>query len=664
MSLEVIYQNVRGLRTKIDEFNYSLLASNADLVCVTETWLNSQFLDAELAASNYNILRRDRNYALSNSTAGGGCLVAYRNNLMVERLPEYETDLGLVEDLWLKVKLSDSYLHVCVIYMTPRAPIGSYVEHLGKVRDCVVDADSSSHFLLLGDYNLRNILWMTTTPFNTPTIIDNSPQSEELLDAIEFCNFKQLNSVVNVNEVILDLVLSNCPSDMIQVDRLRYFLQPEDGHHPSLQIKMNMNVQYVQEGQIRKYNFRRANYEAINAELLEMDWNILNELGANEALRYLYARLNDLIDRYTPRSLFRGQYPTWYSRDLINLIRAKERARRKFKRTNENSDLLVYTSLRARSKTLISDNYKAFLNFIQGNISINMKLFWSFTKGKRQTNTYPTEISYGDVKSSDPSTMCQMFSEYFQTTYASPDGNVLNANVNTIRAQNSPTDFDAIHISPRDVEAILDGLDENKNGGPDGIPNLFVKRTSKNLSFPLSLIFNKSLNTGIFPEQLKTALVTPIHKKDSRSAVTNYRPVCLLNVFSKVFERLVHDSLQHFFVDRLDVNQHGFVKNKSTLTNLSQYVEYISSNLDAGYEVHAIYTDFSKAFDSVNFDILLEKLGSIGVGGNMLNWFRSYLSERHLRVAFAGYRSHSHHPPVFHRGQYWVHYSSTSSLMT
>lgn len=171
MSLEVIYQNVRGLRTKINEFNYSLLASNADLICVTETWLNV-----------YSVLRRDRNYALSNSSVGGGCLVAY---LMVERLPEYENALNLVEDLWLRVKLSDSYLYVCVIYMTPKAPTCSYVEHLKKVRDCVVESDSLSQFLVLGDYNLPNILWSIPTPFNMPTVINSSPHSHTRFQAVQ-----------------------------------------------------------------------------------------------------------------------------------------------------------------------------------------------------------------------------------------------------------------------------------------------------------------------------------------------------------------------------------------------------------------------------------------------------------------------------------------------
>lgn len=197
--------------------------------------------------------------------------------------------------------------------------------------------------------------------------------------------------------MILDLVLSNCPNDTIQVGRLKYFLQPEDIHHPALQVNMDTNPQYVQERQFRKYNFRRANYEAINVELEAVDWSILNDMGANEALNVLYAKFNELIERFTPKTLFKKQYPTWYNRELILLIKAKERARRKYIRTNDSLDFHHYTSLRERSKILISECHRSFLGFLQNNISSNMKLFWSFSKGKRQSNTYPTEISYGAV---------------------------------------------------------------------------------------------------------------------------------------------------------------------------------------------------------------------------------------------------------------------------
>lgn len=138
MSLDIIYQNVRGLRTKTNEFNACLLSSNADIVCVTESWLNAGFFDAELTVGPYQIFRSDRNYANSGTTVGGGCLVAYKNGLAMERLPELETDLNLIEDMWLRLKLVDSFLYICVTYISAGAPIGHYIDHFNKIRDCLV----------------------------------------------------------------------------------------------------------------------------------------------------------------------------------------------------------------------------------------------------------------------------------------------------------------------------------------------------------------------------------------------------------------------------------------------------------------------------------------------------------------------------------------------
>lgn len=265
MSVSIVYQNVRGLRTKLNDFNSCLLNCDADIVCITETWLNQNILNAELSSGDYEIIRRDRNYARSNTTVGGSCLIACRNGLSVERIPEFETILDVVEDLWIKVKLTDSFLYVCVTYIRPNAPLVQYTEHLDKIKDCILSLDTSSKFLILGDYNMPHISWNLSTP---TTLLINSAHSEELLNTIEFCNFNQFNNVTNINGKILDLVLSNLPLESVKLRRLQYFKQPEDNYHPALQIDLNLDIQYVIERRIRKYNFRKD----------EIDWNVLNAL--------------------------------------------------------------------------------------------------------------------------------------------------------------------------------------------------------------------------------------------------------------------------------------------------------------------------------------------------------------------------------------------------
>lgn len=107
MALEVLYQNVRGLRTKSDCFSLSLLSLNADVVCTTETWLNSDYLSTEYVVDNYQCFRRDRNFSISGTNRGGGCLIAVKNNIRVERLYNFETNLARMEDIWIKITLFD-----------------------------------------------------------------------------------------------------------------------------------------------------------------------------------------------------------------------------------------------------------------------------------------------------------------------------------------------------------------------------------------------------------------------------------------------------------------------------------------------------------------------------------------------------------------------------
>lgn len=107
----------------------------------------------------------------------------------------------MVED-----QLTDSFLYICLTYIKPQAPIGQFIEHFNKVKDCILSLDDSARILILGDYNLRNIIWNIPPSSSSPLILNTCPRSEGLLTMIDFCNFNQINSVLNHNGVILDLV--------------------------------------------------------------------------------------------------------------------------------------------------------------------------------------------------------------------------------------------------------------------------------------------------------------------------------------------------------------------------------------------------------------------------------------------------------------------------
>ena len=155
---------------------------------------------------------------------------------------------------------------------------------------------------------------------------------------------------------------------------------------------------------------------------------------------------------------------------------------------------------------------------------------------------------------------------------------------------------------------------------------------------PLKIIFQLSINSGIFPDQFKKTLIFPIHKNGNNREVTNYRPIAILSAIEKVFEKIVYNSLYQFISPKLSSSQHGFLKGKSTVTNLLEQTTYLFEALDQRTQVDVLFADMSKGFDKVN---LLQKLSIFGVGGNLLKWIKSYLTDRPSQVVFNGSRSNT-----------------------
>jgi len=130
-------------------------------------------------------------------------------------------------------------------------------------------------------------------------------------------------------------------------------------------------------------------------------------------------------------------------------------------------------------------------------------------------------------------------------------------------------------------------------------------------------------------------------KKGDKSIASNYRPVSLTSICGKIMESIIRDKLvEHLTSQKLLFNnQHGFLKNKSCLTNLLEFMEFLTSKYDDGNALDIIYLDFSKAFDKVPKNKLLKKAETLGISGNVLNWLKNWLSDRRQRVVINGWAS-------------------------
>ena len=154
-------------------------------------------------------------------------------------------------------------------------------------------------------------------------------------------------------------------------------------------------------------------------------------------------------------------------------------------------------------------------------------------------------------------------------------------------------------------------------------------------------ICNLSLTEGIFPDQLKLANVIPLYKSDDPMLFNHYRPVSLLCVLSKIFEKVMYSRLLDFLETFKIIydNQFGFRKRRSTYMALIILMDKITKSLENGEFIIGVFLDFSKAFDTVNHDVLLQKLHHYGIRGSALKWFQSYLSDRQQYVTYNGEES-------------------------
>ena len=207
--------------------------------------------------------------------------------------------------------------------------------------------------------------------------------------------------------------------------------------------------------------------------------------------------------------------------------------------------------------------------------------------------------------------------------------------------------------TPDEVMKIINILDGKKSGDIFNISPDLVKLNAQVVAQILSIIFNISIREGCFPSDMKPAKILPMHKGDSVLSVGNYRPISLLPIFSKIFERLYNRLIEFITENKiLSELQFGFQKNKST----EQAVTSILSTLDAAKSKnnssYCIFLDFAKAFDTVNHEILLAKLNHYGISGLSNTLLKSYLSNRTQQTEINGVLSNTGISlnMVFHRG--------------
>lgn len=645
-SLDIFYQNVRGLRTKTKEFLTNVLNSDYDVICITETWLHPGIFDSELFDPRYSVYRVDRDYDRLGLRMGGGVLVAVRRGLALAVGPPSEPPPlpGAPDVLCVGIALDSSgvvatnYLYIfCCYFPQNKDQVAAQQLFLDYLAD-LSDNMPNSEFVILGDFNIPDAIWDTQT-INSDVHFLTNPSfnllTNQLFSFMCYKDWSQYNGIKNHNNRCLDLVISSRPC---LVHRARPLALPEDAHHPSLSVQCVL-ARSVRElcpspRTIRKYF--AADYDAVNNRLSNINWrSLLSTTDINSAVDTFYGVLNTVISEYIPEKKITGdsKYPVWYSSQLIKLIKKKIKVHKKWKCYNRLSDYVKFSELRKKTKELSKDCYNLFISRAETNIKSNPKLFWAFIKSKKSVGGIPDTLYFRGSHASDGQSIANLFNSYFHSVFES------EACASPLSLHGSNTIINSIEFTPDIVLRYLRQLDISKGGGPDGLHPVFLKRCCSELAYPVSFLFNLSLSSGIMPPIWKRSIVVPIFKSGDRHDMCNYRGISKISILPKIFEKIIYDSLFPAIRPFLIAQQHGFIDKRSTETNLCEYLDIILDSMDKGFQVDAVYTDYSKAFDKISHSLLIYKIERIGIHGDLLRWLSSYLRDRSQAVAVKGFTS-------------------------
>lgn len=650
--IDIYYQNVRGLRTKTVQFKRNIQLYAYQIVLLTETWLLDGISNEELFSDRYSVWRRDRDYSGVGQTRGGGVLIAVRNDLASHARPEWHST---AEDIWVSIGVgprggnSSTTIHIGCIYLCPQNQGLSLASQLSNFSDKALSACADNpydKFIIAGDFNLSDILWQASNDSNhlTPLFRSTNINHIEIQDLMNLCNLSQFNNNNNHLGGLLDLVFSN---DEVTVLHCTEPLVEEDAYHPALICQPKFIDMPVMASQSRcKYLYNKGDFIALCSELDNLNWQNLLSCGTvDEAVDLFTCILSSLRNKYVPsKCIHPSKYPAWYSSALIKILKEKNKVHRKYRTYGNRADFVAFNVLRKRVKKVEQECYTNYIDKTESSIRENPKAFWSYINANKKHNSYPSSMSFKNNTLTSGEDICDAFANFFNSNFLKSDpAPTSDADLTNINGSCdvSPASIYSTKIDHYDVLKALKTIDCNKSAGPDGLHPILISKCAYSLTFPISFLFDRSVKEGVMPKIWKTAFVTPIHKKGSKREIINYRPISKLCVLAKVLEKVIHQqvyaALKHTFIPQ----QHGFLKGRSTTSNLITFTDDLSSGMQSGGQIDAIYTDYTKAFDRIDHLILLTKLQSAGIHGDLLRWFSSYITDRCQTVVLNGFSSQS-----------------------
>ena len=307
---------------------------------------------------------------------------------------------------------------------------------------------------------------------------------------------------------------------------------------------------------------------------------------------------------------------------------------RVYRHTRKDEDYANYKEALNLATTEIRKSKRTFEKKLAGNIKNDSKSFYAYVRSKQKVRDKvgPLENNRGNIIT-DGFQMAEFLNEYFSSVFTTEDISSLPVPFTKFEG-NKSEHLGQLFVTPEMIAQKIKKMKDNKSPGVDGIPPKLLKEIVEQISTPLAIFFNLSLEEGIVPSERKEANIMPLFKKDSRNKPDNYRLVSLTSFVCKLLETLIRDHMVEFLVKHklINTSQHGFLRARSCLTNLLCFLEEITKWVDDGSPVVVVYLDFQKAFNKMPHQRLLLKLKAHGIGNDVINWIEKWLTHRRQRV--------------------------------
>lgn len=607
---------MQGVGNKLDVLNYLVSQINPSAVVITEHHKSCNDLSF-FNLSNFDIV----SFYCRNKHKHGGVAIYCKTNLRnkITRV-KWAYDYCLELDIELsivKIEIDGLVIFLLGLYRSPTGNIDIFFENLGKIICKLSTKKPNVKIIILGDINIDTL--------------KETSSSRQLRDFVVSHNYIDLfksmpTRVCDLSKTSIDHVITN-------VDNI-YSACIIDGHlsdHYGQLLVLNSNVPKHNPKRFKyERNFSEQNIFVFKYMLDKENWTDVYKIKEiNEKWNVFLSKVEWCLNCSCPIRKISINKTTLQSKKIIlqpSTIEIRNSMLNFHDLYNRTGNVIWKNKYNAckklfRKKVRQEKNHVVTKKF--ENSVCMPKTCWSFVKDIRMK-----KLIFGNINLlnddmeviKNPKLVSEFFNDYFTINSDS----VTNDNDSLNHFLNMPL------MDKSDLLSLIDSLKSKKSSGWDEISMFLLKKCKYELSDPLLHLINSVLLEGVFPDALKLSIIKPLYKKGRRDKVNNYRPVSLTSTFSKLIEKVIQINLTNYYEQNQILNdfQHGFRRGRSTVLAAAEFIHTALTKLDEGLEVAGAYLDLSKAFDSVNHNILLEKLTRDGICGRLYDLIHSYLINR------------------------------------